>query len=166
MSNGTMQRAGVKLAAVVALAIGLAGAAAADQVKVSHCFKGDTVKAIDDGVEPKSPIDRPRHSFWPHRGTKEWVEYHFDEARKVSATSIYWLDDTPGGGCPVPESWRLFYRKDGKWLPVKNTSACGVVKGAFNRVTFEAVTTSALRIEVKSQSGFGSGNCAPTSRCH
>ncbi|HUT14307.1 MAG TPA: hypothetical protein VMY42_27725 [Thermoguttaceae bacterium] len=135
----------------------LAEHAFADEVKVSHCFQGDTVAAIDDGAEPQSPIDRPRHSFWPHQGTTEWVEYHFDRPRKLTGTEIYWLDDTPGGGCPVPESWRLFYRRDDRWVPVENTSPFGVEKGVFNRVTFQPIETPALRIEVKSRPGFGSG---------
>jgi len=135
----------------------LANIAAGDEVRVSHCWQGDSVRAINDGVEPKSPRDRPRHSFWPHKGTNEWVEYHFDQPRKLAATEIYWLDDTPGGGCPVPASWRLFYRQGDRWLPVDNTSPFGVEKGVFNRVTFKPVETPALRIEVKSRPGFGSG---------
>ena len=134
-----------------------AAAAPGDEVRVSHCFSGDTAAAIDDGIEPRSPTDRPRHSFWPRKGTTEWVERRFDAPRKLAATSLYWLDDTPGGGCPVPKGWRLLYRREGQWVPVRNTSAYGVVKGVFNRVTFEPVTTSALRIEVTSRPGFGSG---------
>ena len=147
----------VRLGAGV-LCVGLAAAAtSADEVRVSHCFSGDTVASINDGVEPKTPREQPHHSFWPHKGTNEWAEYHFDAPRKLAGTQIYWLDDTPGGGCPVPESWRLFYRKGDRWVPVKNTCPFGVAKGVFNRVTFEPVETTALRIEVKSRSGHGSG---------
>ncbi|KKM01690.1 hypothetical protein LCGC14_1791890, partial [marine sediment metagenome] len=139
-------------------AIGLlTGHLEADELKVSHCFSGDTIASINDGTEPQTPRDQPHHSFWPHRGTNEWVEYHFDAPRELSATEIYWLDDTPGGGCPVPQSWRLFYRKDGKWAPVQNTGPLGVEKGVFNRVAFSPVVTDALRIEVKSRPGRGSG---------
>ena len=135
----------------------LAGSTTADEIKVSHCYRGDSVAAINDGVEPVTPRDQPHHSFWPHKGTEEWVEYHFDAPRKLSATEIYWLDDTPGGGCPVPESWKLFYRKGDRWVPVENTSPLGVEKGLFNRVTFKEIETPALRIEVKSRPGCGSG---------
>jgi len=145
------------LAALAAVLACCPWAGRADEVRVSHCFSGDTPAAINDGLEPRSPIDRPRHSFWPHQGTAEWVEWRFDAPRKVAATEIYWLDDTPGGGCPVPESWRLFYRRGDQWLPVANPSGFGVKKGEFNRVTFDPVETPALRIEVKSRSGCGSG---------
>jgi len=135
----------------------IAGIAAADHVKVSHCYHGDTVASITDGVEPKSPREKPHHSFWPHKGTKEWAEYHFDKPRRLALTEIYWLDDTPGGGCPVPQSWKLFYRKGDAWAAVENTSPFGVAKGVFNRVTFKPIETTALRIEVQSQPGRGSG---------
>ena len=143
------------LAAIVfVLSSGIAGA---DEVKVSHCWRGDSIASINDGVEPRTPRDQPHHSFWEHRGTDEWAEYHFDHARRVSATEIYWLDDTPGGGCPVPQSWRLFHRQGNDWVPVENTCPFGVEKGVFNRVTFKEVRTEALRIEVKSRPDRGSG---------
>ena len=129
----------------------------ADEIRVSHCWQEDGVAAINDGIEPQGPRDRPRHSFWPHKGTREWAEYHFDAPRTLSAMEVYWLDDTPGGGCPVPESWRLFYRKGQRWLPVEQASGMAVAKGVFNRITFKPVQTSALRMEVKSQPGCGSG---------
>ena len=131
--------------------------APADEVKVSHCFQGDSTAAINDRVEPQSPVDRPRHSFWPHKGTEEWVEYRFDQPRRVSATEVYWLDDTPGGGCPLPESWRLFYRDADRWTPVSSAGPFGVEKGVFNRVTFDPVLTDGLRIEVRSRPGWSCG---------
>jgi len=143
--------------ALVTAAACAVACAAADEVKVSYCFRGDSVAAINDGVEPKTPRDQPHHSFWPHKGTDEWAEYHFDRARRVRATEVYWLDDTPAGRCPVPASWRLLYRRGDRWVPVEDASPFGVEKGVFNRVTFKEVETTALRIEVRSRPGRGSG---------
>ena len=131
--------------------------AMADEIRVSHCFQGDSIAAINDGVEPQTSTDQPRHSFWDHKGTQEWVEYHFSESRKVSATEVFWLDDTPQGDCPLPRKWQLFYRQDTTWTPVKNTSPFTIEKDVFCRVTFEPVNTSALRIEVTLQPGQGAG---------
>jgi len=130
---------------------------AADEVRVSHCFQGDSVAAINDGVEPQTSTDQPRHSFWEHKGTDEWAEYHFAEPRTLSATEIFWLDDTPAGDCPLPLTWRLLSRQDNTWTPVKNTSPFSIEKDVFCRVTFEPVVTSALRIEVRLQPGKGAG---------
>lgn len=128
-----------------------------DEVRVSHCFPGDSVTAIHDGIEPRTRVDRPRHSFWPHRGTREWVEWWFDAPRRVTATEVFWLDDTPDGDCPVPRSWRLLWRDGGTWREVSSPSGYGVERDVFNRVTFDPVETSALRIEVRSRPGRGSG---------
>lgn len=131
--------------------------ALADEVRVSHCFQGDQVSAINDGIEPRTSKDQPHHSFWEHKGTTEWAEYHFDVPREISATEVYWLDDSPEGQCPVPASWRLFYLEDDTWFPVANTCPFGVDRGVFNRVTFEPIRTSALRMEVELRPGKGAG---------
>ena len=43
----------------------------------------DTVAALNDRRLPKRLGDHaiPRHTFWPHCGTKEWLQYEFDEPR-------------------------------------------------------------------------------------
>ena len=132
-------------------------AAAAERIVVSHCYKGDSVASINDRVEPKSSQDRPHHSFWPRKGTTEWAEYHFGRTRKLSSTEVYWFDDSPRGGCSVPQSWRILYRSGNKWMPVEKPGKCGVKRNVFIRVTFKPVETTALRIEVKLQPGRGAG---------
>lgn len=137
----------------------------ADEVRVSHCFEHDSVDSISDVREPIDSMDKPHHSFWPNRGTNEWVEYHFENVRTLSSSSVFWFDDTPDGGCGVPKSWKLFYLKPGKkeaespedWLPVRNPGTFGVVRDEFNRVTFDRITTNALRIEIQSRTNFSSG---------
>jgi hypothetical protein len=63
---------------------------------------------------------------------------------------VYWYDDGPWGGCRVPTGWKLLYKDAaGKWTPVKNSNAYTTNKDAFNNVQFEAVQTSALRMEVQ-----------------
>ncbi|MCP4645473.1 MAG: hypothetical protein GY851_33830 [bacterium] len=152
-----MNRTALTLAVIALLPHALAGSSAAEEVKVSHCFRGDTVDAINDGIEPRTSNDKPRHSFWDHKGTREWVEYHFGEPRTVSATEVFWLDDAPWGGCSVPLTWQLSYQKDGAWIPVKNTCPFGVEKDVFNRVTFEPVAATALRIDVELRPNRGGG---------
>jgi len=91
---------------------------------------------------------------WDHRGTTEWVEYQFDHAKKVSAIEVYWFDDTGRGQCRIPKSWRLLYRTAAEWKPVANVSNQPVARDGWNRMTFNSVDTSALRLEVELQSGF------------
>lgn len=92
------------------------------KVSVSHCFERDTITAINDGIEPADSNDHsiPRHSWWDHKGTTEWVQYDFDAPQQVSSSAVYWWDDRPArGGCAVPVSWRLLYQDNGQWKPVR-----------------------------------------------
>jgi len=129
------------------------------QEAASHCWGGDTVSAMTDGLVPKSSNDHsiPRLTWWDHRGTAEWVRITFPKARKVSAVEVYWFDDTGRGQCRLPKSWRLLYRDGNQWKPVGGASAYGCEKDKFNKVTFDAVTTAAFRIEVQLQEGFSGG---------
>ena len=89
-------------------------------------------------------------SWWPRRGTTEWVQYDFEHPRKISSVDVYWFDDSShDGNCRAPASWKLLYRVGRDWRVVPNASGCGIALNRYNHVTFEAVTTSALRIEVR-----------------
>ena len=57
----------------------------------------------------------------------------------------------------MPESWRLLWRDGNTWMPVETKGKHGVARDEFNRVTFEPVTTRALRIEVQLQPDFSGG---------
>jgi len=81
----------------------------------------------------------------------------FAKSATVSETQIYWFDDTGRGGVRVPASWRLLYKSGDQWLPVETTSPFGTARNAWNALTFKAITTSALRIELAMQQGFSAG---------
>lgn len=125
----------------------------------SHCYHGDTVAAVADDIEPKHSNDQSidRHTFWPHRGTKEWLQAEFKTPRMVRAAELYWFDDTGRGKCRVPASWRLLYRGNEQWLPVDTSDEFGVARDRYNKVTFKPVTTDALRIEVQLKPDFSGG---------
>jgi hypothetical protein len=135
--------------------------AGAAKASASHVFVNDTVEALNDGLEPSSSGDHSIARFtWAHHyGTKEWVQYDFKNAQKMSAVEVYWFDDTGvnGGICRLPQSWRLLYKQGNEWRPVEKASAYGVEKDRFNRVTFTPVETTALRLEVQLQDGVSGG---------
>ncbi|WP_246269525.1 beta-L-arabinofuranosidase domain-containing protein [Chitinophaga oryzae] len=107
--------------------------------------------ALNDQYDPMSSKDNsaPYFHWWPKQGTQEWVQYDFDQEYTVSSSGVYWYDDGPFGGCRVPASWKLFYKKGEEWLPVKNTGNYGTAKDGYNSVQFEPVKTSALKMEVQ-----------------
>lgn len=131
------------------------------EVSVSHCFQNDTKSAVNDGIEPADSNDHliPRHTWWDHRGTTEWIQYDFDRPRSVSSVSVYWWDDRPTGDeCAVPESWCLFYRDaDNQWEQMPGDIHYGIEKDRYNKVIFKSVHTNALRLEVKLSKRYSAG---------
>jgi DUF1680 family protein len=125
----------------------------------SHCWDGDTITALSDKLEPRNSNDQsiPRFTWWPRKGTAEWVQYDFKKPKKISGTAVYFFDDTGGGGCRIPKSWRLLYKDGNSWKQVSNAGSYDVEKNKFNSVTFSLVQTSALRLEVQLQQDFSSG---------
>jgi DUF1680 family protein len=131
------------------------------RVKASHVWQNDTLTAVNDGVTPKNSNDHsiPRHTWWDHRGTEEWIAYRFPKPRAIDGCAVYWFDDTGVGQCRVPTEWRLLWRDGDEWKPVKLTgdSSYGVALDQFNKLAFEPVTTRELRIEVKLKKDFSGG---------
>jgi DUF1680 family protein len=131
------------------------------RIRASHCWQADTLTALNDGRLPKSSGDHsiPRMTWWDHKGSTEWVSYVFPKPRKVGTTAVYWFDDTGRGSCRVPAEWRLLWRDGGDWKPIRLTggSAYATKLDAFNRVTFEPVTTRELKLEVKLKPGYSGG---------
>ena len=118
----------------------------------SHCFGNNVLSALNDQIEPKDSCDHsvPRFTWWDHRGTKEWVQYDLDEPRKVAAVEVYWFDDERvKRHCRTPKSWKLLYKDGAAWKPVKAKGDFGTALDKLNRVEFEPVQTTGLRIEVE-----------------
>lgn len=120
------------------------------------------VLALNDQREPKNSNDHSNRflHWWPHKGTTEWVQYDFAKPERVSAVEVYWFDDTGEGECRVPKTWQLLYRDDnheGQWTPVSNPSSYDCKPNVYNRVTFDAIETKALRLKVQLPDGFSSG---------
>ncbi|MFO0914146.1 MAG: glycoside hydrolase family 127 protein [Pirellulales bacterium] len=122
-------------------------------VSASHCFENDSVDAVGDGLEPRNSADEsiPRMTWWPHQGTTEWIQYDFGAPRRLSATAVYWFDDTPAGACALPKAWRVLYRDGDEWRPVSGVKMSPIGKDKYNQMAFDAVTTTALRLEVDLQ---------------
>ncbi len=134
--------------------------ASQSRASASHTWQNDTVTALNDQLEPANSADHsiPRHTWWDHRGTREWVQYEFPRKAEVSGVAVYWFDDTGIGYCRVPQSWRVLYRTEqGQWRPVEALDDYTVEKDRYNVVRFKPVRTDALRIEVQLRPGFSGG---------
>ncbi|MGD0092134.1 MAG: discoidin domain-containing protein, partial [Planctomycetota bacterium] len=120
------------------------------RIQTSASHMQGSLAAPSDSNEPKCSIDHdiPRFTWWPHKGTTEWIQYDFKKPTVVKGVEVYWFDDSGRGGCRVPANWKLLYRDGNDWKPVSKPSAYGVERDKYNKVAFEPVTTTALRIEV------------------
>jgi len=128
--------------------------------KTTASFVHVSLAAIKDQVVPENSADSSAQQldFWPHKGTTEWLQFEWKDKHEISSVQVYWFDDTGRGECHLPKSWQVLYRDaDSAFKPVKNTSAYGVEKDTFNKVTFEPVKTDALKIEITLQREWSAG---------
>ena len=87
-------------------------------------------------------------------GSEHYVGYTWDEAVTVGGADIYWYDD--GGGTQVPSKLRMQYLDaNGAWQDVNITTPfeSSIAKNKYNRVEFDRVTTTRLRLYVTVRSG-------------
>ena len=139
----------------------------ASSAKITTSPGAQNVNEIADGVTSGRPGEEhnvPLH-WWPRKGKAEWVEYTFAEPERVSSASVWWFDDTGRGECRTPKNWRLLYKDtaagaNGEWKPVTligDNAGYATATGKFNTITFDSVTTPALRLELQSQNGWSTG---------
>ncbi len=111
-----------------------------------------SLHALSDQIEPgnASDTDIPFFRWDDHKGSREWVQYDFDGPEQVSSAEVYWAEGAEGDQkWAPPASWVLQYRDGNEWKNVHTTDVFGVAASRFNRVTFEPVTTPALRLEAQ-----------------
>ena len=87
-------------------------------------------------------------------GSEHYVGYTWDEAVTIGGADIYWYDD--GGGTQVPSKLRMQYLDaNGAWQDVNITTPfeSSIAKNKYNRIEFDRVTTTRLRLYVTVRSG-------------
>lgn len=109
---------------------------------------------FNDQFEPKSSADinTPYHYWWLKSGTEESIGYRFDKPQTVSSVEVYWLAfEHYDVIYKEPESWALFYKVGNDWKEVPNPSAYGTELNRYNKVTFDPVSTTELKIVAQLQ---------------
>lgn len=127
----------------------------------------NSVNGLNDDVAPTSSGDvTPNDNanvwgVWPAIGT-QWVRYDWASPVRIDQTAAYFVSnlDANKAGIDVPASWKAQYLDaNGDWRDVVNRGAYGTLVDAFNTVSFDAVTTTSLRLELVAKgtvAGFGS----------
>jgi uncharacterized protein len=124
----------------------------ASKSKITASYKNKALLAINDQLEPQSSNDQSIffYHWWPMKDTVQWIQYTFAKTEKVSKCKVYWFDDGPFGGCRIPDWWEILYQAaDGSWKEVTAKTSYGVEKDKYNEVQFDAIETSALKLEIK-----------------
>ena len=94
--------------------------------------------------------------------TAAWIRYQWQSPVRLQSTEIYWYDDNGGVRMPRPDTYTLEYSNDGTtWTPVTltgtSTYAGALTRNAYNRLEFEPIEASQLRIRITGVQTGGAG---------
>lgn len=112
--------------------------------------------SVNDGRVLETAVVPPNH--WtnyrkmPQTQSSDSLIYQWNGAVRVNGSKVWF--DTDANALRAPASWKLQYLDaDGSWKDVPNSSEYGVDTGknAPNEVTFDAVTTTALKLDMTAQ---------------
>jgi hypothetical protein len=114
----------------------------------SASVRADTkaLASLNSGSEPARSWDgsAPQLRFPGRMGTKEWVQYDFPEALTISNLQVYLLG---GHLMDLPQSFRVFSRKNGQWQSLEKVKGRIDQKNRWNELTFDALKADGLRLE-------------------
>ncbi|MGN9837824.1 glycoside hydrolase family 43 protein [Nonomuraea sp. H19] len=130
--------------------------AASATPSTSYVSPWETLAAINDGYTPANSADHSHGAYgnWDHQGT-EWIEYRWPTAQTISRSEVYWFDDNLG--IDLPASCQVQYWNGSAYVNVPGQSGCGVAANTFNTTTFSPVSTTRLRLNITSRSGYSTG---------
>jgi hypothetical protein len=126
--------------------------------------------ALNDTLVGSDSADAsvPWFTWGEQYGTREWAQYTFPRARTVSWVEVYWADEElKHSSGRVPSDVRLITPTDGRvrlpascavewwdgaaWRPVSSPSGDILGRSRFNRLAFEPVSTTMIRLAVQLQ---------------
>jgi hypothetical protein len=107
-----------------------------------------SIRAIYDQLDPLNSEDgsAPFLRIRPQSGDQAWVQYDFSKPTRVSSVDVYWKNDKQY--VIPPRTWRLLAKVGDEWRPVSSGDDFGVASDRFNRVSFEPLESSGLRMEI------------------
>jgi DUF1680 family protein len=115
--------------------------------------------AINDQLEPQSSNDLtiPYYHWWPDKNKWEFVEYDFREPHTISKAKVYWFDDSPDGGCRIPDEWEILYLSGNVWKPVRPRIPYKVTRNSWDSLLFTPITVSSVKLKVKLNRNYSAG---------
>jgi len=119
------------------------------KASTSYVSGHEMLDAVNDGFKLKHSNDKRYGAYgnWPRKGT-HWIQYEWTKPVHVNGVDVYWFDDK--GGVRPPKAARILYWDGKAFKPVKNPVGLGLEADKYNTTSFEAVTTSRLKLEFDS----------------
>ncbi len=127
------------------------------KVRASRMTK--ELAAVNDQLEPQSSNDKsvPYYHWWPEKNKWEFIQYDFKKPQIITGTKVYWYDDSPAGGCRIPDEWEILYLTGNRWQPVKPWVPYRVTKNGWDSLNFAPVKASAVKLKVKLNKNYSAG---------
>ncbi|SNY63928.1 family 43 glycosylhydrolase [Paractinoplanes atraurantiacus] len=129
---------------------------ASPTVTTSYVSPWENLSAVNNGGTPANSADRSNLAYgnWPQQGT-QWVEYAWPTAQSLNRSSVYWFDDDQG--IDLPASCQPQYWNGSAYVAVPGASACGVAGNTENQMSFSTISTTRLRLNFTSRTGYSTG---------
>jgi DUF1680 family protein len=106
---------------------------------------GSQTNSLNDGLIPNNtgPM-RMQGNRPPQRLTSQWVQYDWIQPVTTREIQVFWWNFE--NSAKLPQSYKLTYWDGNEFVPVKNATGFGLLNNQFNITTFDAVTTTRLRL--------------------
>jgi hypothetical protein len=129
--------------------------AAEASLATSHVSPWETLSAVNDGAEPANSADNSQGAYgnWEgeqNYGRTDFVDMSWSVKKAVSVVEVYWWQD--GAGIAAPETAIVQYLTDAGWVTI---DSLGVALDQYNRLSFDAVNTTAVRVAMSGQKATG-----------
>ena len=121
----------------------------------SYTAGWNSLTALNDGADPANPSQAQIWGTWSgDRPASQWIQYDWARPVRLTGTELkFWRDSEQGSGDGVaePAGWVLQYwdTAGAAWRNVTGASAYGTSTTAFNKVTFDPVSTSRVRATIQ-----------------
>lgn len=116
----------------------------------SHVSPWETLTAVNNNTSHTSSRDKNGGAYGNWRGSAgfgqtDWVSFTWSSARTLNAFEVYWWND--GLGIATPTEARVEYWNGSTWVSL---GSIGVALNQFNRITFTPISTTRIRVSMRS----------------
>jgi len=111
---------------------------------------GLTPNTVPDGMRQRAanPTANANVNRRPQRLTAQWLQYEWVKPVTIDEIAIFFFNFD--NLAKLPQAYRLKYWDGNDYVPVTNAAGLGLVNNQYNNTTFNAVTTTKLRLEIDS----------------